>query len=254
MHGNQFNSPLSIPTIVVPIYSFTLNPSTRDALPTFLGTDFFVAKPSIDQPSLLVTAAHILNAEPNSIYGAIVGTQHPQPIPANLLVADASTDLALFQVPDYAPRRAIHLAQDNEINYHTFVTCSEYSRTDRISSTSTIRVTIATRRGNITRTLNPEEVEALPTPLPPDVLELSFPILPGASGAPVFYYSDSTPRLLGIATANAEYDLRPARIVTELTHDSELLQEIRYLMPQGLAIHVKHLRALLDTLDITYNG
>ena len=76
-----------------------------------------------------------------------------------------------------------------------------------------------------------------------DALELSFPVLWGASGAPTLEMR--TRRVWGIAAWNADRDLVPAKTYEVFEDDSKIHEETKYFMHQGLAIHVKHLREML---------
>jgi len=75
-------------------------------------------------------------------------------------------------------------------------------------------------------------------------LELSFPGLRGASGAPVMT-NDGSYDVLGIVAGNVGHDLLPVQIHTVLDEENDLLEEIKYMLPQGLAIHVRHLKDFL---------
>jgi hypothetical protein len=78
------------------------------------------------------------------------------------------------------------------------------------------------------------------------MLELSFPALRGASGAPVL--SNLTFRLWGIITANVAYHLLPVQIEHVWDDEGQITEETRFLLPQAIAVHVKHLQAMLQQL------
>jgi hypothetical protein len=75
------------------------------------------------------------------------------------------------------------------------------------------------------------------------MLVLSFAALRGASGAPVVSNTDL--HLWGIVTANRAYHLLPTQVETVLDEKNQLIEEVRFMLPQALAIHVKHLRSVL---------
>jgi len=56
-------------------------------------------------------------------------------------------------------------------------------------------------------------------------------------------------RLWGVVTANVSYELLPVQI--ESIHDTtgKLDEETKFFLPQGLAINVKHVNALLAQAD-----
>ena len=198
----------------------------------FLGTGAFVGK----QP-LLVTAEHVVRDWTEAF--AITTLPNTNNImQAKLITKNRNTDLALLEVPGYPPQKALQLAQDNEITLNQSVYCLEYSTTQALGKA--IHLSPATRLGNVTRLLNLADRYGQAGE---DALELSFPALRGASGAPIISNSF---HLWGIVIANVSYHLLPAQIESVLDEKNQVIEETRYLLPQGLAVHVKHLRAMLQ--------
>lgn len=80
------------------------------------------------------------------------------------------------------------------------------------------------------------------------MLELSFPAHKGASGAAVIELRPSAPThvIHGVVIANLEMHLLPAQIVTGLSDNNKMLEEHKYFLPQGAAVHVSHLANLVD--------
>ncbi len=75
-------------------------------------------------------------------------------------------------------------------------------------------------------------------------LELSFPALDGASGAPVIV--DRRKDVVGMIVANVEHQLLPAHL--EPTHQREdVCEERRYSLPAALAIHWSHLKEFVES-------
>lgn len=157
-----------------------------------------------------------------------------------MVASDRSTDLALLDVPGYSPPVVFELAQDHEVVSSQLVICHEYGTTH--TEGKIIVASGATRFGNVTRRLN---LTSRYDRAGDDILELSFPALRGASGAPVLSTSDPVNRLWGIIIANVSYHLLPAQIVSVLDEKNQIYEETHYLLPQALAVHVKHVRALL---------
>ena len=198
----------------------------------FLGTGVFAGK----QP-LLVTAEHVVR----DWKGAFAITTIPNTnniMPAKLIIQNRDADLALLEVRDYPIEKALQLAQDDEITLNQFVYCLEYSTTQ--AQGKAIHLSPATRLGNVTRLLNLTDRHGQAGE---DALELSFPALRGASGAPIISNSF---RVWGIVIANVSYHLLPVQIESVLDEKNKILEETRYLLPQALAVHVKHLRAMLQ--------
>ena len=79
------------------------------------------------------------------------------------------------------------------------------------------------------------------------MLELSFPALKGASGAPVITWKPPF-RLWGILSQNVARELHPAQVEKVLDEGGNMTEETRFYLPLGLAIHVKHVRKLLEAL------
>jgi len=83
------------------------------------------------------------------------------------------------------------------------------------------------------------------TPEPTHVLELSFPALRGASGAPVMaeLRHPQPGAVLGLLIANVERHLLPAQI-ERIEEQTGFAEERRYFLPLGLAISWRHLREI----------
>ena len=204
----------------------------------FLGSGFFFG-----QPPYLCTADHVLGdmfdkigihiIDSNSFYYASFVARHPQ------------TDLAILKIEKYQPPISCKLGKDEDINFIQAVYTFEYGTTYKAGKT--YNLSPATRMGNITRTRNLQEKykDGGDT-----MLELSFPALMGASGAPVVRLGSKI-ELWGIVVANVGYHLMPAQVETVLTDDNSILEEVKYLLPQALAVNVKHLRVLISEVEPT---
>ena len=201
----------------------------------FLGTGAFVG----ERP-LLATAEHVVRDWQGPFAIAILprtGKLAPAtPMPAKLVAKDPQADLALLEVPGYPREKALDLAQDSEIRMNKFVYCLEYSTT--YAQRGAIHLSPATRVGNVTRLL---DLRHRCGRAGDGALELSFPALRGASGAPIV--SESF-RVWGVVTANVDYHLLPSQIESVLDEKNQVYEETRYLLPQAIAVHPKHLRAM----------
>jgi len=197
----------------------------------FLGTGCFIK----DIP-ILATADHVIRDWAGQL--AIATFPKIALFPAFLVERNSEADLALLEVPDYPKEMGLLLAQDSEIAQNQQVNCFEYGTTRRQGKMTILAP--ATRLGNVTRILNLEEQYGLAGR---DALELSFPALKGSSGAPVV--SNSTFNIWGIVIANVSYHLLPAQIESVLDEEKRIIEETKFLLPQGIAVHVKHLREML---------
>lgn len=203
----------------------------------FLGSATFVG----DGP-FLATAQHVVNRW-DGPFGITTLSDPKHITPADVLVQDRDADLALLAAPGYPQERALQLAQDEEIKLNHFVACLEYSTTTINSNRRIVCFSPATRLGNVTRLVQLTQQYGKGGE---DMLGLSFRALRGASGAPIV--SNSSFRLWGIVIANRSHYLLPSQVERLLDETGQIAEETLFHLPQGLAVHVKHLRALIQSL------
>lgn len=84
-----------------------------------------------------------------------------------------------------------------------------------------------------------------PEVVPTQSLDLSFPALRGASGAPVIVEADGS--VVGMVLANVERHLLPAQ-VERVELGSDQREEVRYFLPVGKAIAWQHLREFVQSV------
>jgi len=226
--------------IVLPLIGYK---QPKESTPVFLGTGFFVE--NAPNSSLLVTVNHVVE-DWNGNVGILV---YPDSIicAAELIAQYPEVDLALLDVPEYCPDKPLKVAQDDELLINQLVNCYEYSGSwfFKEAGAHTATLSSSCRLGNITRFVDlTDQYDQAGQ----EMLVLSFAALRGASGAPVVSNSDL--HLWGIVTANRAYHLLPAQIETVLDEKNQLIEEIKFMLPQALAIHVKHLRSILE--QVTY--
>lgn len=208
-----------------------------DACGPFLGTGVFV-----DPPGILVTCDHVIDPWHGN-YGVIVEKANHLFL-AQLMLRDSESDLALLKTYEYHPRHAVPLEQDSEITtLNSLIMCFEYGTT--IIAGQKIHFAPANRLGNVTRFRN---LQHLYGRAGDGMLELSFPALKGASGAPVMNWTPPF-RLWGIVKGNISYELMPAQIEKVVDDKGQLSEETKFYLPQALAIHVKHVRRLLQQVS-----
>jgi V8-like Glu-specific endopeptidase len=216
---------------IVPIVGFLSNGSVR-----FLGTagTFVVPGP------LLLTANHVIRDWKGGL--AISHLDRLDDLlRAEVVKRDQDSDLAALRVSDYVPPSPIGLAEDQEIHPNLPVVCFEYGTTQTAGGVITLAP--ATRLGNVTRLINLTDRHGRAGD---DALELSFPALRGASGAPVL--ANNGFRLWGVVIANVSYHLLPAQIDSVLDDKGTLTEETRFMLPQAVAVHVKHARQLIGSI------
>ena len=217
-----------IEKVVVPIMERGADPR-----PYYLGTGFFVG-----QDPVLVTCLHVVEGVKGQLAITTV-PDLPNIYPADVITTKPEVDLALLKVPSYHPPSVVQLSEDEEHHGNQLVVCHEYSGTWR-EETNTL-VNGASRVGNITTSLKNYDLKHAGKVT---ALELSFPGLKGASGAPVMT-NDENYEVLGSVVGNIGHELLPVQIDTVLDEANDILEEIKYMLPQGLAIHVRHLKEFL---------
>jgi len=211
---------------------------SKDSKLVFLGTSFFVEGTS---SPLLATVNHVVEDWNGGI--GILAYPDSTIRTAELIAQHPEVDLALLHVPEYCPDKPLKIARDNELLINQLVNCYEYSgsRFFKEAGAHTAALSSSCRLGNITRFVDLTDQYGQAGE---EMLVLSFAALQGASGAPIVSNSDLS--LWGIVTANRAYNLLPAQIETVLDEKNQLIEEIKFMLPQALAIHVKHLRSILE--------
>jgi len=217
---------------IVPL--FGLDDENRKSI--FLGTATFVGS-----HPWLITADHVAGSWNGRLaISPIIGTKF---YPANIIARDKDADLAVLDVIGYKPDNLpIVLAEGDEPPQSLMVVSFEYGTTR--SRGDLIHLAPATRLGNITRKLDLSEKFGKAGE---GILELSFPALRGASGAPILL--NGSFELWGIIIANLDYHLLPTQIESVLDEKNNLMEEIKYMLPQGLAVNVKHVRELIHLVE-----
>ncbi|MEQ1502911.1 MAG: serine protease [Myxococcota bacterium] len=218
------------------------------------GTAFFV------NDDLLVTCAHctvaigqVMQFGVNEPVGAIPSPIAPMTThPATVVAIDKGHDVALLRVAGFKPGCTLSLCPEGPIHTNQLVACHEHSTTRRRGGTWA--VSPASRLGNVTRVM-PAEAYSGDFAADAIVLELSFPALRGASGAPVMYCgSHMAFSVVGMVIGNIDIHLLPAQIHTVLDEKNQEIVETKYLLPQGVAIHARHVRAAMNQVPCTPSG
>jgi hypothetical protein len=225
--------------VVVPIFGL----ATNGRAGPFLGTGSIVGDGSI-----LLTANHVATAF-NGPQGILPMSDLARPpYPITLIDRDPAHDLALLRITEYRPPRPLVLEFEIFTDNTTLMTF-EYGTTRQMGNT--ISLNPATRIGHMTRRLGPGDGLGS---LTDDAIELSFPALRGASGAPVMINEPAAYTMLGkvsggvvgVLIANASYHLAPAQIEEVLNADNTAYGETRYMLPQGLAVSVRHIQGIYE--------
>jgi hypothetical protein len=220
--------------VIVPIFG-----ADGDGDPAvFLGTGSIIADGSI-----LLTAEHVIR-EWDGPLAIVTLNDLETPFRVDLIESDPLHDLALLRVSGYRPKRPLQVILDAVVGSNRELMTFEYGTTEVVGNQ--IQLSPATRLGHMTRRLTVETLG----PAGVGALELSWPALHGASGAPVLYASnpflpsDDAWGIVGVVVANAAYHALPAQIVSVLDEKNNIFEEVRYMLPQALAVHISHLRSM----------
>jgi hypothetical protein len=200
----------------------------------FLGTGFFV------QDGLLMSAKHVL--------GVQLGENERLAVPIAdeaatvYLIGDISTsrefDIAIGRLD--RPRQAELLSlATNWPPVNAEILTVEYSGTTMLEAGPFFMPYY--RKGHVICVY----LSRYPEPHPTECLDLSFPALKGASGAPVIVEADGS--VCGMIVANVERHLLPAHIERVESTDGTV-EERRYFLPTGKAISWPHLRDFLASI------
>jgi len=210
----------------------------------FLGTGFF-----IDNEGTFLTAKHVFPSKSSATehtYKAItfdLKNNLPVPCPISDLEFSPQFDIALGRVQGTRNIKSLDLAERN-YPMNLDVITAEFSRThikQREDGKLTLTFEPCFRKGYIMRYYKSNYPESIPT----QCLELSFPALKGASGAPVLMERGGA--VIGMIVQNIGRELLPAQIET-VTEPGEYTEEIKYYLPSGKAISWAHLTEFANSV------
>lgn len=218
--------------LIVPIYAI----GQKGEVVQFLGTGSFIGS-----PPLLITADHVIK-DWKGAFGISIVSNLQRIYVAKIIARDSFHDLALLEILDFKPVAVLELAP--KVAHQNQLLCTFEYGTTRTQGNQ-IHISPATRIGNITRTLN---LVSQYQGAGDEILELSFPALKGASGAPIVSNDDKF-QLQGIIIANVSYHLLPAQISSVLDEDNQILEETQFMLPQALAVNVKHVQSFLKLVQ-----
>jgi hypothetical protein len=196
--------------------------------PAFLGTAFF-AGPN----GLLATAEHVLTDDDDYLIAPSLGALGL--FSARVVERDQRHDLALLKVADYSPSRHLVPMFDQPFYPNAQVMTFEYGTTQTLGDR--ISINPATRLGNMTR-----QHRALPLSRDGsgvDALELSFPALRGASGAPIV--QSGTNGVWGVIVANVSSELLPHQIEIVVDQKNQIHETTKFMLPLAIAVNINHL-------------
>ena len=213
---------LKPPDVILPFLSLHSNRAFRE----FLGTGFFVG-----EPLRYVTAAHNVEGR-GEHFGVVQIDELGRIYRASVRHVDSENDIAVLDITSYRPSKWLALPASTNVHLNLPVICFEYGTT--VVSGREPQFGPATRIGNITRVF--KQLDILNRSLSA-ALEVSFPALRGASGAPVFTSNGFV--CVGMMIGNMSYHLMLAQIETVFDDAGKPIEEVRYMLPQGIAVGVE---------------
>lgn len=205
----------------------------------FLGTGFF-----IDDSGLFFTAKHVCKGVEGQYNAVMLDSSADKPATpcqiSNLRFSE-EFDIALGEVKGIRDITPLAIATENApMNFD--VLTAEFSGTYSQQIEYERKALIFDpyfRKGQVLRYYRSTFPETVPT----GCLELSFPALKGASGAPVIV--ENTGSVIGMIVGNIERELLPAQI-ERVTNGQKYVEEVKYVLPTARAISWKHLNDLLS--------
>lgn len=222
---------------------WTFNPSEKK-LKELLGTGFL-----INEEQVAITAKHIFNDydESKMPLKAVLINRDDKVFVLDACIINKSKDydIAAIKISGIKEASFFEVKDKPLLNNADYLTV-EYSQSSIELNQSTERETItfrpSTRKGNIVKVYESEWPETKPT----KTIEISFPVLQGASGAPLI--ENSPPwNVVGMITHNIQYDLMPAQTV-KIRDGKEYYEEIKYFLPVGKAIRAEHLLEFIEEI------
>lgn len=201
----------------------------------------------IGDGTVVLTAEHVIRGCAGQLALALILDNEVRTFLLTILESDQDRDLALLRVHGFKAPDPLRVAFDAKVSYNSDLVALEYAQT--VKENGVFLLNPAMRRGHKTRVVQAEKLGAIAGL---DALELSFPALQGASGAPVLF--ESTPfiteeqkwGIVGVLVANVTYQAIPAQVITLVAEDDSYIEERQYMLPQGLAVDINHLRAMHD--------
>ena len=211
--------------IVVPLFGL----NDRGTPLQFLGTGLFTGR----EPHLL-TCDHVLRQWPGPV-GIALTSRGNAIFLGTPLLRDEVRDLAILRVPGYVPQNVFpFFTGDYPENFP--VISLDYAGSATVGGE--LQILINTRHGGIIR--RHRQFDRLGD-VGARALELSFPALSGASGAPVL--APSIFVALGLVRDNVTHVLNHTQLEPMFDQANNRVEHGEYPLPAALAIDASHLQA-----------
>lgn len=206
----------------------------------FEGTAFLVG----DGKSF-ITARHLLPDAGTLVAARITGPRgNFMQIASETLQFDDDHDLLLGRLDEHPAHPGLGVTADLPASSIDLLT-TEFSRTQalRDRDPAEMRLSPVTRKGHIIQLAE----NTLFTRRPTQVMELSFPALSGASGAPVI--NPATWNVVGMIVGNVDHQLIPAQVERVEFPKGQPKETIRYVMPGAVAVCGRYILDFIESLE-----
>ena len=206
----------------------------------FLGTGFLA-----DASGTLVSAKHVFEGigAPDGAGCHIVDTNSQSVHPISRVQLSPDCDIAVGKITPPPGFEPLPIAV-SDAPANTDILTIEFSPTHavrRAGGRVAINIRSYCHKGHV---LSYYRGDILGPPM--DLLDLSFPALAGASGAPVVAAPTFEAwSVVGMVVGNVGRHLLPAHVARTFAGE-DVVEEIRYYLPIGLAISWSHIRDFLD--------
>lgn len=198
--------------------------------------------------TIVLTAEHVIRDNTEALAFAITIDNRPLLLRLTVVESDWQSDLALLRIHGYRAPNPLRPLFDTNLSTNIDLVTLEYAQT--MSTAAGWDLNPALRRGHKVRTINTDKMAPISGK---DALELSFPALKFASGAPVMIENmpwdqvrDIAWGIVGVLVGNIGYETIPAQIITLLGDEDKYIEERQYMLPQGLAVDINHLRPMYE--------
>lgn len=204
---------------------------------SFLGTGFF-----IDKSGSFLTAKHVCEGLKTECNVVMIEPSAKKATPyqiSNLRFSE-KFDIALGEAKGVQDIEPLDIATKNApINLDILTAEFSGTHTEPTDKGKALVFDPYFRKGQVLRYY----INTFPETIPTACLELSFPALKGASGAPVVV--ERTGEVMGLIVGNIARELLPAQI-ERVTNGQKYIEEVKYVLPSARAISWKHLNEFIE--------
>ncbi len=203
----------------------------------FIGTGFFVGS-----DLRILTAKHVFsNLSEGEEFFAVDMTKAP--LTFHLITRrDTSSPLDIASGFCESFENAVGLELlDSPLHANDVVLSAEFSRSRPVLSRgqNLLKLQTAHHKGYIVSSFFDEDLNT-------DLIEVSFPAIKGASGSPIIRESDF--KVIGLVFQNRGRDFLPVQIDNYLSEDGQTMEEVKFYMPNAVAIRYDSVRNYLQNL------